>query len=54
MGYVQLALAVIGIAKEIFKFYNRNETENKECAQKLKEFKKSENFEKMFTDVLNK
>lgn len=54
MGWMQLAMAVLGIAREIFSYYRKHQKANDECAKKLSEFKKSEDFERMFGDIINK
>ena len=61
MGYVQLAVAVFSLAKEIFKYLSAEKTCNKELAGNVKEFKAklktanksgdTKDVEKMFADL---
>lgn len=37
MGYVQLVLAVLSFAKELFKYLNAQDEQNKTCATKVKD-----------------
>ncbi len=37
MGWIQLASAVLGLAKEIFRYLRKQEESDKECAIKVKQ-----------------